>query len=70
VNEARRPGVVMCNDGAMPRLRPTSPIGIAFGAYHLWRRLPPAQRRQVMQMARAHGPKFAAAVLARRPPKR
>ena len=51
---------------AMPRFRPTSPIGLAFGAFHLWRRLPPAQRRQVMQVARMHGPKVAAAVLARR----
>jgi hypothetical protein len=50
----------------MPRFRPTSPIGLAFGAFHLWRRLPPAQRRQVMQVARMHGPKVAAAVLARR----
>ena len=51
---------------AMPRFRPTSPIGLAFGAFHLWRRLPPAQRRQVLQAARTHGPKVAAAVLARR----
>ena len=51
---------------AMPRFRPTSPIGLAFGAFHLWRRLPPAQRRQVLQAARTHAPKVAAAVLARR----
>jgi hypothetical protein len=50
----------------MPRLRPTSPIGLAFGAYHLWRRLPPAQRRQMMILARTHGPKVAAAILAKR----
>jgi hypothetical protein len=49
----------------MPRIRPTSPIGLAYGAYYLWRRLPPAQRRQVLQVARRHGPKVAAAVLAR-----
>lgn len=55
---------------AMPRLRPTSPLGIAFGAFHLWRRLPPAQRKRVVQAARTHGPKVAAAVLARRKPKR
>ena len=47
-------------------LRPTSPIGLAFTAYHLWRRLPPAQRRQVLLAARTHGPKVAAAILARR----
>lgn len=51
---------------AMPRFRPTSPLGLAFGAFHLWRRLPPAQRKRVVQAARTHGPKVAAAVLARR----
>jgi hypothetical protein len=49
----------------MPRFRPTSPIGLAYGAYYLWRRLPPAQRRQVLRAARIHGPRVAAAVLAR-----
>ncbi|NUT54663.1 MAG: hypothetical protein HOQ03_01595 [Thermoleophilia bacterium] len=50
----------------MPRFRPTSPIGLAFGAFHLWRRLPPSQRKRVLKAARTHGPKVAAAVLARR----
>jgi hypothetical protein len=50
----------------MPRLRPTSPVGIAFTAFHLWRRLPPAQRKQVLRAARAHGPKVGAAILAAR----
>ena len=59
----------MCNHGAMARFRPTSPIGIAVGAFELWRRLPPAQRRLVMEAARTHGPRVAAAVLARRKPK-
>ncbi|HYK06271.1 MAG TPA: hypothetical protein VEW11_00745 [Gaiellaceae bacterium] len=54
----------------MPRIRPTSPIGIAYGAFYLWRRLPPAQRRQMAQAARIHGPRIAAALLAaRRKPK-
>jgi len=53
----------------MPRFRPTSPIGIAFGAFQLWRRLPPAQRQRVVQTARIHGPKIAAAILARRKPR-
>ena len=51
---------------SMPRFRPTSPLGLAFGAFHLWRRLPPAQRKQVLQTARTHGPKVAAALLAKR----
>ena len=56
----------LCEHGAMPSFRPTSPLGLAFGAYHLWRRLPPAQRKQVLRTARIHGPKIAAAILARR----
>ena len=56
----------VCEHAGVPRLRPTSPIGLAFGAFHLWRRLPPAQRRQVAIAARTHGPKIAAAVLAAR----
>lgn len=56
----------LCEHGSMPRFRPTSPLGLAFGAYHLWRRLPPAQRKQVLNTARIHGPKVAAAILARR----
>lgn len=53
----------------MPRLRPTSPIGLAFTAYQLWRRLPPSRRKQVLRAARTHGPKVAAAILARRRPR-
>jgi len=56
----------VCEHVAVPRIRPTSPIGIAYGAFYLWRRLPPAQRRQMTQAARIHGPKIAAAVLAAR----
>ena len=53
----------------MPRLRAPGPLGLAFTAYHLWRRLPPAQRRQVLDATRKHGPKVAAAILARRRPR-
>jgi hypothetical protein len=54
----------------MSRFRPTSPLGLAFGAYHIWRRLPPAQRSMVLQTARTHGPKVAAALLAKRKARR
>ena len=54
----------------MARFRPTSPLGIALGAFHLWRRLPAAQRKRVMQTARTHGPKVAAALLAKRKARR
>ncbi len=56
----------MCEHDAVPRFRPTSPLGIAFGAFQLWRRLPPAQRKRVVSAARTHGPKVAAGILARR----
>ncbi len=51
---------------SVSRLRPTSPVGLALTAFHLWRRLPPTQRQMVLQAARQHGPKVAAAVLAAR----
>jgi hypothetical protein len=54
----------------MGRMRPTrlltrraGPIGIALTAWDLWRRLPPRQRKQLMNIARKHGPKVAARVL-------
>jgi hypothetical protein len=49
-----------------PRLRPTNPVGIALTAYQLWRRLPPSQRKRLIQATRVHGPKLAAAIVARR----
>ncbi|MCP9487122.1 MAG: aldehyde dehydrogenase family protein [Gaiellaceae bacterium MAG52_C11] len=49
----------------MPRVRPTNPIGVAITAFELWRRLPPKQRRRVLEATRTHGPKIAAALLAR-----
>ena len=57
----------MCEDVGMPRL-PTSPIGLALTAYELWRRLPPRQRRKMLELTRRHGPKVAAAILTKRRP--
>jgi hypothetical protein len=57
--------------------RRAGPLGLALTAWDLWRRLPPRQRKQVLDLARKHGPKVAARVLhataayrARRPPRR
>jgi hypothetical protein len=50
----------------VPRIRPTNPIGVALTAFELWRRLPPKQRKRVLQITRTHGPKIAAALLSRR----
>jgi hypothetical protein len=43
--------------------RRLGPIGIALTAWDLWRRLPPRQRRQVINIARTHGPKVASKVM-------
>jgi hypothetical protein len=48
----------------MPRVtRKLGPLGLALTAWDIWRRLPPRQRKQVINIARKHGPKVAARVL-------
>jgi hypothetical protein len=39
--------------------RRAGPLGLALTAYDLYRRLPPKQRKQVLDLARKHGPKVA-----------
>jgi hypothetical protein len=39
--------------------RPFGPIGIALTAWDVWRRLPPKQRKQMIDLARKHGPAVA-----------
>jgi hypothetical protein len=47
-----------------PRLfRRAGPVGLALTAWDIWRRLPPKQRKQVLDLARKHGPKVAARAL-------
>jgi hypothetical protein len=48
----------------MAPMPPKGTIGMALAAYKLWRRLPPAQKRMVLDQARVHGPKAAAAAAA------
>jgi hypothetical protein len=44
----------------MPRFtRRAGPIGLALTAVDLWRRLPPEQKKQALDLARKHGPKVA-----------
>ena len=45
----------------MPPLLPRNPMAAGLAAYGLWRKLTPAQRRLLLDAARAHGPKVAAA---------
>jgi hypothetical protein len=55
----------------MPRFRRIGPIGLALTAYDIWRRLPAAQRRQLLDATRKHGPRLASQALKRtrrRPP--
>lgn len=39
--------------------RRMGPVGIALTAYDVWRRLPPSQRRRLIEATRAHGPRIA-----------
>jgi hypothetical protein len=41
------------------KLRPT-PWALTIAVWDIWRRLPAAQRRQLLSLAREHGPKLAA----------
>jgi hypothetical protein len=52
----------MCQDQGMAKFKKfrPSPWAITIAAWDVWRRLPPAQRRQVVDAARKHGPKLAA----------
>ena len=44
----------------MPRLRPRiGPLGIALTLWDVYRRLPPKQRKQLISLARTHGPTVA-----------
>jgi hypothetical protein len=43
--------------------RRAGPLGLALTAYDLYRRLPPKQRKQVLDLARKHGPKVASNAL-------
>lgn len=43
--------------------RRLGPVGIALTAWDLWRRLPPKQRKQILNIARKHGPRVAAKVM-------
>jgi hypothetical protein len=46
----------------VPRLitRRLGPLGLALTLYDLYRRLPPKQRRQLVELTRKHGPRLAA----------
>jgi hypothetical protein len=53
----------ICEDpgmaGRFRKFRPT-PWALTVAAWDIYRRLPPQQRRQLMKLARKHGPKLAA----------
>ena len=50
-----------------PRLfaRRMGPLGVALTAYDVWRRLPPRQRRAILEATRKHGPRLAARAVSR-----
>jgi hypothetical protein len=43
------------------KLRP-GPVGLALTVFDVWRRLSPKQRKQLLNLAREHGPKVASRV--------
>jgi hypothetical protein len=43
--------------------RRAGPLSIALTAWDVWRRLPPRQRKQVLDLARKHGPTVASRVI-------
>jgi hypothetical protein len=45
--------------------RRAGPIGLALTAYDIWRRIPPRQRRQILDATRKHGPRLAATAVKR-----
>ncbi len=53
--------------GAVPPFklltRRAGPLGLALTAYDIYRRLPPKQRKQVLDLARKHGPRVASNAL-------
>ena len=62
LSERRHPR--MRENAAMPKLGPTlgrraGPLGTAFLIWDLWRRIPPKQRKRLLQQARKHGPRLA-----------
>ena len=62
-----------CEDVRVPLIRRPGPIGMALTAFEVWRRLPPEQRRQIMDATRKQAPRAAAAAIAywrSRPPRR
>jgi hypothetical protein len=55
--------------------RRAGPLGLALTAWDIWRRLPPKQRKQVLDLARTYGPRVASRAIratasyrGRRPP--
>jgi hypothetical protein len=48
----------------MPRIFPKGPVATGVFVYGLWQRLTPAQKRVLLEAARRHGPKVAAATVA------
>jgi hypothetical protein len=59
---AKPKGSTMCHHQGMAKglrkFRPT-PWALTIAMWDIWRRLPPAQRRQLLMIARRHGPRLA-----------
>jgi hypothetical protein len=51
----------MCEDGGVIFARRIV-IGLLLAGFRMWRRLPPEERRKVMDAVRQHGPRVASSV--------
>jgi TRAP-type C4-dicarboxylate transport system substrate-binding protein len=43
--------------------RRLGPVGVVLTAYDIWKRLPPKQRKQMLDLARKHGPRVATRIM-------
>jgi hypothetical protein len=56
--------------GPIKLTRRAGALGMALTVYDVWKKLPPAQRRQLVEAARKHGPTVASRIVqTRRRPK-
>jgi hypothetical protein len=69
-----RPPAPLCEDPLVPLvaltvllwlLRRVKPTTVALLAFETWRRLPPAQRQQLVDAARRNGPRMASSLIRR-----
>ena len=46
--------------------RRAGPLGLAFTAWDIWKRIPPKHRKMILRQARKHGPRMASQLMKNR----